>query len=359
MLRIFSSVSADETRKRIARLMSVVCVACVALASGGSSSFAEEPVSIRIAAWNMEGNGEASTNLLKSQLADKEGIDLWGLCEVQKTRFNAFLSGAAEGETGDFRIIKGTTGGPNVRLAIIYNSDVLELVGEPKELHFVAVTSSLRAPLVAQFKGKQSGQMFWFMVNHLKCCGDGLATRKQQCKLISDWAEAQAPIPVLMCGDLNIPFDISTSSAGDDFAALVESGPFTWLQPEHLTKTQANPNFNSILDYFMVANATPLVERWNYRARILEREGDDPVEAGEPNNFDDDDSTTDHRPIDVTFTMNVVTPLAPEGLAVETAPASSAVDGARAEPLVDEILERIQALEAELQQLRARLEDLR
>ena len=57
----------------------------------------EEAVSIRIAGWNMEGNGDTSINLLETQLAAKKGVDIWGLSEVLPDRFDDYCTAAAQG----------------------------------------------------------------------------------------------------------------------------------------------------------------------------------------------------------------------------------------------------------------------
>ena len=75
---------------------------------------AAEPISLRVACWNMEGNGEAEESLLRTQLAEKDGVDIWGLSEVRPERFDAFTAGAAEGESAEFKVVKGTTGGTSV-----------------------------------------------------------------------------------------------------------------------------------------------------------------------------------------------------------------------------------------------------
>ena len=310
----------------------------------GTLASATEPVSFRVAAWNMEGNGQASATFLKQQLAAKDGVDLWGLCEVRADRFETYLEGAAEGEGTEFQIIRGSTGGPKLRLAIIYDTSVLEPVGAPMELRAVALGSSLRAPLVQQFRGKRTGQKFFFMVNHLKCCGNGISKRKQQCKLINEWV-AQQQLPVIMCGDLNIPYPIyegsGSSRRGPAFDVLVEEGPFTWLEPEYLAKTQANDNFDTILDYIMVANIQPVIEQWSFDAHILKRDGDEPVGPGDPSGFRDDANSTDHRPVDVILTLG-----------------TQAIDSHPTETDRAALLRRIEALEETIRDLRTAVEAL-
>ena len=268
-------------------------------------SRAEDPVTLRVCTWNLEGNGKASTNLLKQQIADKDGIDLWGLCEVKKGLFDTLRKSAEVGEGSAFKVIKGSTGGPKLRMAIIYDTSVLEPVGGKIELTAIQISSGLRAPLVQKFKGKRTGQEFFFMVNHLKCCSNGLNKRKQQCKLINKWVEEKAgSIPVIMCGDLNDGTNVFTGEIGDGIDVLINDGPFTWLEPDHLKKTQASDHFNTVLDYIMVANVDDIFEKWSFDSRILKRAADSPVGENGPNDFDHDDFSTDHRPVDVILTLN-------------------------------------------------------
>lgn len=365
-----SVIPSDESVFERATIMRFKLLALLGLAALAANLHAAEPIGFRVCAWNMEGNGSATADLLKAQLGEKQGVDLWGLSEVRADRFDDYLDGAALGENSTFKVIEGASGGDKTRLAIIYDTSVFELVGEPVELTLVQLGSdNLRAPLVARFRGRQTQQEFFFMVNHLKCCGEGKNKRRQQCKLISDWAEDQ-DVPVLMCGDLNIPLDVDDLVEGEPitdsaFVELTQQGPFVWLEPEVLAKTQAHPDFNSILDYILVANAP--VADWTFQARILHREEDRPIQEGEDSGFADNNSSTDHRPVDAILTLNATaTQPAPlvadlnEATRVAAAAAAAAPSG-QPTPATGvstvEILRRIDALEAELKQLRGMLQN--
>jgi hypothetical protein len=69
----------------------------------------------------MQGRGEADLAVLQRQLAEKEGIDIWGLREVLPERLEAYVEGAADGEGSEFASILGATG-EDIRLAIVYDT---------------------------------------------------------------------------------------------------------------------------------------------------------------------------------------------------------------------------------------------
>lgn len=252
-----------------------------------------EQVSFRVIGWNME-SGESSSAFLRGQVRDKNGVDVWGFSEVANAAaLSDFERGAEEDEGSDFRSILGTTGGGD-RLAIVYDSARLELKDQ-QELTAIAL-GRFRAPLVAHFKGRQTGFEFLFMVNHL-ARGDASA-RLEQAELLNDWAQEQ-DLPVIAVGDYNFDYHVTFGDGGDrdeGFDAFVEDGAFIWVRPERLRTTQANPRYNTVLDFVFVANPP---SGWTGASTILSRDGDQEVADNAP--FPDSNSQTDHRPVDAVF----------------------------------------------------------
>lgn len=300
-------------------------------------------LSFRVISWNLE-SGESDIDLLAEQMGARRGVHLWGLCEVPSSGAIEKLElGAEEGESTEFDNIFGNTGGDD-RLAILYDTNRFELVGEAEELSFIQQSSGLRAPLVARLKGKRSGKEFLFMVNHLKRGGAQNPTRIKQAKLLNAWARDQE-LPVIAVGDYNFDYDVDLGDAGfphrdQGFDELTKDGVFVYLHPDSLLKTNADDGFNSVLDFVFAAHA-PF--GWSAQSRILEREGDS---VATENDFDDDQDQSDHRPVDALFTLQTVAPTS----ARTAATVEAAGDLSR-----EEVLHRIEALERELESLRARL----
>ena len=74
-------------------------------------SHAESNEPITVVAWNVELN-DASPVVLSSQLAEFDGVDIWGLSEVNRTDAVPFLeAGVEDGENADFDYLISESGG--------------------------------------------------------------------------------------------------------------------------------------------------------------------------------------------------------------------------------------------------------
>ena len=305
---------------------------------------ASDPVSIRVVAWNVQSDwstarNESDPDLIQQQMAAKSGVHLWGLSEVlNATDLAKFKAGAEDGESTEFGSILGTTGNRD-RLAVLYDKARFDLLGS-QELGMIQINSGLRAPLVAHLKGKRTGQEFKFVVNHLKRGGAQNPVRIEQAKRLNQWVQTQT-LPVIMVGDFNFDYDIelgdhSPQNRDQGFDEVTKEDRFRWIRPERLLKTHADDEFNSILDFVFVGNV-PF--GWFATSRILEQAGD---AAAAENDFDDDEDTSDHRPVDAVFTLGP--PEAP--------PAPAGVAGREA------LLQKLQQLEQQVQELRALISQL-
>jgi hypothetical protein len=243
---------------------------------------------------------ESDPNLLQQQMGQKKGVQLWGLCEVlDAPTLVKFEQGAEAAVAADFRTVLGTTGGRD-RLAVVYDSSRFDLIGH-EELTMIQLSGGLRAPLVAQLKDKVNNAQFLFMVNHLKRGEAQNPVRLDQAKLLNQWVRQQT-LPVFAVGDYNFDFDVARGDSGvpfrdGGFDAMIKDGKFNWIRPQTLVKTEADDQFNSILDFVFVAN---IPFNWTIESRILDREGD---KAATENDFDDDDKQTDHRPLEATVSI--------------------------------------------------------
>ncbi len=295
----------------------------------------DETVSLRVAGWNMQSHG-SDDSVLQSQLAAKDGVDLWGLSEVRDANaLGAFEQGAEDGEGADFDAVLGTTGGGD-RLAILFDRTILELLDTEELTTLQEGNPNHRAALVAHFRGVRTGQEFKFLVNHLARRDSAL--RARQAAFLNDWARMQT-LPLVAVGDYNLDYHVSFGDGGDrdpGFDAMTNGGTWIWVRPETLVKTQASDRFNTVLDFVFVGNAP---SAWTGESAILLRAGDAPAPPGD---FDDDGDQTDHRPVDAVFVMTL-----PRDHDLETA-GSEVPDG----PV---ILQRLDEIEVELGRIRALL----
>lgn len=261
-------------------------------------TLAQGQVTLRVCGWNVEGisnNGDVDPALIESQLAAKDGVDIWGLSEVNPNFFDEFERGAAMGEGSPFEVIPGTTGG-DIRLAIIFDTSKVDLLGSD-ELNLPQF-SNHRAPLVARFRGKTTGQEFLFMVNHL--ASGNASSNQAQANALNTWANQQT-LPVINVGDFNFRLNLTSGSVRPGLG-IMTNGPWHELQPVFRARTQAN--FNSILDHVFIANRQAAMG-WTGVARIINRNGD---QVSNTTNFSDTSSESDHRPVDAILTLQTAPP---------------------------------------------------
>jgi endonuclease/exonuclease/phosphatase family metal-dependent hydrolase len=301
-------------------------------------------VTLRVIGWNLE-SGESDPDSLAKQIAGKAGVQLWGLSEVEnQTALDKYVAGANK-TGGAYKGILGSTGNAD-RLAIVYDENRLKPVGPPAELKLIQLGSGQRAPLVAKFKGELTGQEFVFVVNHL-ARGDK-AKRHQQARLLNQWVQTQT-VPVIAVGDYNFDWDVVGGDGGDrdeGYDELTRNGRFLWVRPERLVKTQASPQYNSVLDFVFVGN---IPFGWSAESRILNREDD--TEATPTSPFGDNATATDHRPVDAVFTFRPAGTAG--GAALAAAPAGGVATAARQElrKEIEELRRRLQELEKKLESL--------
>ena len=308
-----------------------------ALAITTSLATAQTSINFRTIFWNMQ-SGNADVSVLEGQIEEKASVSVWGFSEVSSNAdLSRFEAAAERGGTGDYEAILGLTGCSD-KLGIVFNTDAVELI-EASELTDLALgTSCLRAPLVAHFKGKETGLEFFYVVNHL--ARGNAAARLEQAEGLSDWLETHS-VPTILGGDLNADFHIQLGDNGQRdaaFDALVDDGPYVWVRPETLVKTEDSDSFQTVLDFVLVGN---IPMGWMAESTILNRDGDTPATVVD---FDDDASQTDHRPVDAVFQLTD----APDPCVQE----DNCVDVSR-----DDVAERIEALEMELARLKALFEE--
>ncbi|MEZ6243354.1 MAG: hypothetical protein R3B57_09950 [Phycisphaerales bacterium] len=298
----------------------IACLGGIVVTSW-SAVFAQE---ITVVGWNAE-SGDSDPAWVAGKIADLDGVDVWGMCEVQNEEWAQMFEAAAEtGEQADFVYILGTTGGAD-KMAIIYDADRFDLV-ETMELEHINPWGSVRAPLVAHLRQISDGAEFLFVINHLY--RSNADRRHEQAELLNEWAHQQS-LPVIAVGDYNFDWEVQGGDTDHDagFDNMVANGVFSWVRPAVLTKTQLNPHYDSVLDFVFISEAG---NSWGATATILT--------AGFPTL--DTDETSDHLPVMAMFDLGGVAPVIGVG------------------NLKAALLERIAALEAELAELRELVESM-
>jgi beta-lactamase superfamily II metal-dependent hydrolase len=294
-----------------------------------SVAFGEEPISVRAISWNLE-SGDSDADFLANQCLQKGRVDIWGFCEVESRDFAETIEERIESQAGtDYELFVSDDQHQD-KLAILFDKDRFEEV-DRLTLESVRLNSSgLRPMILVRLRGRQSGREFFFGVNHLKASGGAANVQKriQQSKIINDWAETQV-LPIVICGDFNYPYPVAAGAQPPiDFQEIIADGVYQWIKPDHLIKTQQNPSFNSILDFYFVAHALP---GWEGKSRILDREGNQEATSAQ---FGDDGEQTDHRPVEAVFTF----------------------DGAADEEASDELRNELAILNAQREQLENQLQ---
>lgn len=275
---------------------------------------------ITIVSWNVESGGSVPS-VIAERIKALQSVDIWGLCEVEDdAAAGVFEQAAEDGESADFVRVVGTTGRAD-RLEIIYNTNRFQFIGS-FELHNINVSGTVRAPLVAHLRKKDTGTEFLFMVNHL--FRSRTLSRHQQAQLLNAWAKTQT-LPVIAVGDYNFDWAVDSGEAHHDrgFDFMTQDGVFTWVRPQEMVPSQCDETFQSILDFVFVSSGAMT---WKASSEIIVIPGDCP----------DNDQTSDHRPLKAIFSL-------PETVEVATK---------------EQILRRLEAIQNEVVQLRALVQQL-
>ncbi len=247
-----------------------------------------DPTPIDLVTWNI-GLDDSDLETVGIRMAGFDGVDLWGLQEVNSRAAPAVLArAAAVGEDGDFAAIQGRAG-DGLHLVAIYDADRFDLL-DWWEIAEINTTGNVRPPLVLHLEERASGLQFLFMVNHLYRSRD--AERHKQAALLAEWA-AEQTLPVIAVGDYNFDWAIVGGSNDHDtgYDLMTEGDVWTWVRPDKLVTTQCSGwpcRYESVLDFVFAAGPA---QRWRAESEIVVTADD----------FPDDTTTPDHRPVAATF----------------------------------------------------------
>ena len=247
---------------------------------------------ISVLSWNVESGGSDPAVIAK-QLKELGEHDIYCLSEVDPKSFEQNASAL-----GDMFMAVNGKSGRDDRLQIIFNKDRFELL-EQKELmeyrEFVLNNGTHRSPLYARLKDKATGLQFIVMTNHLARGNAELRTK--QAIGLREWARDQN-VGVINIGDFNMDFDFRTERGNEAFPEIIKDNIFTWVRPVELIDTNwadndgdGKDNYpDSMLDFAFVSGPA---KDWKPECKVIVRDGD----------FPDDKTTSDHRPIELTFKL--------------------------------------------------------
>lgn len=283
---------------------------------------------LTVIGWNLESGGSSSTAIAE-RVRRFQGVDLWGLSEVAgDATLKAFEVAAEDGEHADFQRLLSLTGCGD-RLGIVFNATRLQIL-RAEELHRVTYNADepppgrcQRSPLVAEFRDSRSNRRFLFMVNHLER-GANNRLRHDQGQRLNEWVRTQT-LPVIATGHYNFDWSVTNGDRNHDagFDKMTAEGHWAWVRPKTLVRSQCNPNYNSILDFVFVSVAA---RPFALTSEILQEANDCGNAAVNP----------DHRPLKAEFDFI--------GVPADPAPTRA------------ELLQRIEALERQILELKALLQ---
>jgi endonuclease/exonuclease/phosphatase family metal-dependent hydrolase len=116
--------------------------------------------------------------------------------------------------------------------------------------------------------------------------------------MLVKWAADQS-VPVITAGDFNFDYEFKTQQGNPGYQAMMEGGVWEWVKPDPLVDSnwsddrqavgqRADRYPDSILDFVFVAKGA---KQWQAESDVVVR----------PNDFPDNDQTSDHRPLIARF----------------------------------------------------------
>ena len=258
-----------------------VSASLVTASATGPAASAPAAAPITIVGWNVESGG-ALQNVVADRLANFQDVDIWGLSEVNAIDAEAFEFGAEEGEGANYGSYLGTTGRAD-RLLLIWDDDRFDLVNSGQ---LTEIGQNARSPLWVQLKETATGLEFMVMVNHLHRSNDN--TRHRQAQMLNAWAASQT-LPIIAIGDYNFDWNLPNGDTDHDlgYDNMTKDGVWEWIRPAELVTTQCSGwpcGYNSVLDFVFASGPA---RDWNIASQIIVAEND----------FPDDFTTPDHRPV--------------------------------------------------------------
>jgi endonuclease/exonuclease/phosphatase (EEP) superfamily protein YafD len=254
-----------------------------------------DPNAITLVTWNL-GMADANAQSLAAQIAAFEGVDLWTFQETNNAGARALLERAVEaGEDANFSAVLGASGDA-IPLLTLYDADRFVLV-ESYELEPINTTGRARAPLVLHLRDTRTDAEFLLVNNHLYRTRD--EERHTQARLLNLWATTQT-LPLIAAGDYNFDWDWQYGESREDrdagFDLMTALDRWVWVRPSAIVPTQCGETlpcrYDDVLDFVFAGQGA---RTWPAAGQIIVR----------PNDFPDDATKSDHRPVMVTFKTRI------------------------------------------------------
>ena len=242
-------------------------------------------IQLAILGWNLESGGNDPA-VIADQLKELAGYDIYCLCEVHADNFKRYAAALPNG----FASIPSTTGGGD-RMQIAFDADRFEPL-DVEELHELN-EGRHRSPLLVRLRDRRSGTEFIVMTNHL--ARGNAQLRVRQAAGLREWARDKT-VGVVSIGDYNFDYSFETQKGNDALPEMLRDNIWAWVQPEEWIDTQWSDDDgkdrypDSMLDFAFVAGPA---KRWDPKCRVIVRPGD----------FPDDDTTSDHRPVELRLNL--------------------------------------------------------
>ncbi len=245
---------------------------------------------VRLLAWNVESGGNDPSTISK-QLTDFQGYDVICLSEVAKQNLQRYAS-VLQNKYHEFH---GVTGNAD-RLQILVKKeryDILDSQELSQHRQYTLNKGNHRSPLFVRIREKESSQEMIVMTNHL--ARGNADFRQEQAVGLREWAREQT-VPVIALGDFNMDYDYRVMKGNAAFDEMIRDNVWSWLAPETFVDTNwsdrdgdGQDNYpDSMLDLAFAAGAA---KEWGIECRVIVR----------PDDFPDDKTTSDHRPIELLY----------------------------------------------------------
>lgn len=277
----YSGPRADEHfRSRLHEMgpMRFALILCLLFCSTASAQ------EFSILAWNVEGSSDPA--VIKKQLGEfLEPFDILALTEVSIDQLENYGS-----QFQPASYVGGTTS--DLRLLVAWDDTKFEKmqVIELREYNGVIIgEGGQRAPLIVTLRIRETGQEFHLIDNHLARGNEN--KRNQQTTALVEWARNQS-LPIIAVGDYNMDYEFRSQRGNEAFSIMQRDGIYQWVKPFPLIDTNwydkdrdGKDDFpESILDYTFIAGPA---KDWTISTHVIVR----------ANDFPDDRSTSDHRPV--------------------------------------------------------------
>ena len=245
-----------------------------------------KPAPLRVLSWNVESEG-SDPEIIADQLKEFADYDIIALSEVLPSAADQFQK--ALGKEFDGIV---TRSGYNDRLQILFNANRFKLVRR-LELDEINDTRH-RSPLVAHLHDNLQDQDILVMNNHL--ARGNAEYRTTQANQLVQWAREQTT-PIIAVGDYNFDYVFDDDEGNEGFRAMLMGDVFKWVKPSEWIDTNwydpepdGVDNYpGSMLDFAFVAGPAT---HWQSVCNVIVR----------PDDFPDDQTTSDHRPFELIIT---------------------------------------------------------